>query len=176
MKEKFYVLSRLDEFYEFESWDELIREIHTIEMFRFGHNFNDTYRVDNPLVYRPVDFVVFDSLWRVVSVQSLINAVSNFTYKRRKYSRWAFEYRKEPVPRTGGGGRFHGSSVFRRRNKNKRAAIILNEDKDLFPNDDSGNRRTKLVKSWGDELSMRSRDKSWKRQNKIRKQWMKHIS
>lgn len=187
MQEKYYVLDSQNYHYEFNSWYDLIKELRRFDIRQIGHNFNDTWVELNPLLrdnklyprpaYNNVDFVVFDSLWRVIDKSILKEAFDKFEYRRRRWIRpRIFEFRKEPVPFTGGGGRFHGSSIFRKRHKNKSYAAKLEEYYDLFPNSGRMRDRKFLVKCWNDDLSMRCQDKSWKRQHKIKKQWMKHIS
>lgn len=178
MQEKYYVINSENEHYEFNSWYELIKELRRFDLYQIGHNFNDTYHIKKFKYDRlyskliKIDFIVFDSLWRVVDKSVIEKGFEDFVYRRRIFRPKFFEYRKEPVPHTGGGGRFYGHHIFRKRQKNKRAAVLLKEDQDLFPNDSSGNERVNLVKSWNDDLSMRCQDKSWKHNSKKRKQWM----
>ena len=180
MQNNYHVIDSAGEYYEFDSWYDLIKELRRFDLKQIGHNFNDSFCIKKfgyNYLYNErilVDFVVFDSLWRVVDKSTLKPAFENFVYQRKSIRWKVFEYRKEPVPWTGGGGRFHGS-IFRRRNRNKSYAAKLEEYYNLFPNSGRIRERKHLVKSWNDDLKMRCQDKGWKRQFKIKKQWMKHM-
>src|SRR6056297_1951057 len=123
--EKFYVLDQNNEYYEFKSWEKLIDWLYgyctcqrwgelIVDLKFIGHNFNDTYVNFSPLfkdgkiynrpVYHQIDFVIFDSIWRVISTNFLFDGIKkkhNAKTVRKRRCRGYFEYRKEPVPLTG---------------------------------------------------------------------------
>jgi len=193
---KFYVLNQNNKYYEFTSWEKLIDWLYgyctcqrwgelIVDLKFIGHNFNDTYvnlwpifkgeKIYGRPVYHPVDFVIFDSIWRVVSTNLLFEGIKkkhNAKTVRKRRRRKYFEYRKEPVPNTRKYKK--GSSICRSIRKNKSYAAKLEEYYHLFPNDSKMRDRKWLVKMWNDDLGMRTRDRSWKRQRKIKKQWQKN--
>jgi hypothetical protein len=45
----------------------------------------------------------------------------------------------------------------------------------MFPGDSRLRKRIKLSKMYGDEFGLKNMERSWKRQYKVRKQWMKKL-
>lgn len=194
--EKFYALNQRNEYYEFTSWDRLISWLYSfctkydskwgvvVDLQYIGHNFNDTYvklwpvfkdgRIYNRPTYYNVNFVIFDSDWRVINTDFLFDGIKQYDSKprKRRHIKRYFEYRKEPVPFA---GRWkNGSNIWRRIRKNKSYAAKLEEYYNLFPNDSKIRNRKLLVRCWDDDFGIRTQDKSWKRQRKIKKQWQKN--
>lgn len=187
---KYYALNQNNEYYEFHSWEDLIKWLYLSDLRFVGHNLNDTYVTFFPIFkngevfgkpkHHKVNYVIFDSIWRVVDKQTLVKGLEerhneNLRNKRPWRFRgrpFYFEYRREPVPGTSKWK--NGSDLWRSIRKNKSYAAKLEEYYHLFPNDAKMRDRKWLVKMWNDDLGMRTQDKSWKRQNKVKKQWQKN--
>ena len=176
--EKFYVLNKDNKYFEFNSWEDLLKEfkrtwkrkVPDLWFGNIGHNFNDSYIVSHfgyldSYERKLVDYVVFDSLWRVVRKEVLIEAVENYApeykYWRAKPKHYVFRY--DPIP-----------GIHRRGWYNYfRHPKTINEIKaNLYDEDASYGKRRWLPTSYDDvKIGDRWIKRSWKK-NKKRKQWM----
>ena len=166
---------------KFEDWWDLIRVIYNRDLIdSIGHNYNDTFtslEFGYNELYRKSysrNLIVYDSLWRVVHITDIRDALKKFDpdkKKRKINKRWAtyFEYRREPVPWISN----HHSHYWRYNvGRNKSYAAKLQEYRKMFPCDNTIGKAINLVKSWDDDLSHRHVEKCWKTQSKKKKQWM----
>lgn len=185
--ERFFVVDRNNKYYEFKSYEDLLkwmvpyfipnnyflpwdrRQESKGKIAQVGHNWNDS----------GINFIVFDSLWRVVSLKDLSTDVSKFKEKRDKeYNRSYREvylklykcrhlkigFRSSPVPRTGRYGHSHYYRRMKTTQELRRNCWELEFSR--------GKRRKKyLPDPWDDIPKARRGRYSWKNQKK-EKQWM----
>ena len=177
--EKFYVLNKDNKYFEFNSWEELVKEfrktwnrkIPDLWFGNIGHNFNDSYVIPPPfgrvIPYerKKVDYVIFDSQWRVVRKEELISAVESYepTYKYWRARRQPHVFRCDPVPgincsRWGSYFR-HPMTIGEIKANICDAEFVRGKRKWLPTSYDDVKRSDKFIK------------RSWKKQKK-RKQWM----
>jgi len=198
MKEKYYLLDQHNQYYEFNSWKNMITwlnyeiggydERKRKPIKSIGHNLNDTWCIDLPhyvngdfiiipqLYY--VNYVVYDCLWRVVDKRAIEEGLKKYiSYRKNRYKRRRTvyaEFRREPVPRT---GRCIKIRQYYRQNvkRNKSYTSKLLSYTNLFPSDSRMRELIWFTKSWNDDLSQRTHDRSWKHQTKCKKQWQKNL-
>ncbi len=143
--------------------DEIVKK--TISFLMGENDYNEIKRH----VYKRDLFVYDDD--RLINLHEIRESVAIFKPKVKKWVwyRDYFRYRYDPVPGIG----IYRYNRFRKVKRNKSYAAKLSEYVDLFPNDSSIKRSAFFVSKWDDDFSYRKTEKSWKRQSKKTKQWMK---
>lgn len=185
--ERFFVIDRNNKHYEFKSYEALLKWLAPYSTYNYyylpwdrreeakgkivqvGHNWNDSGK----------NFIVFDSLWRVLNIKELKVDVEKFKKEQDKKHNVSYKqefyklcksrhlnvgFRCAPVPHT----RHYGHSSYYRRMRTTQE-LRRNCWEPKFAR---GKRRKKyLSNAWDDLPKSRRARYSWKNQRK-EKQWM----
>lgn len=166
-QKKYYLIDRDNNYCEYDSFEHLIS---CIGIKGIGNNFNDTYTTTGwflEYIKHPVDYVVLDSMNRVVQTYILEEAIKEYSEKNpKKEYVWVPRsiscknypgFRYGPVPFT---GKVHGYGRYYRHPKTRQERIAnLYDDKFV-----RGKRKDKhLPTSWWDISRKDTYDRNWKR-------------
>ena len=189
--DKYYVVDKYGQYYEYSSFNELVDAFNFLGMRRIGNSFNDTYMSYSDYSYHygdgklperlPVEYVVLDYLNRVVQVEEIKKAYALHIYdkeliqQRRKLDRYYWRarlgknylgFRNGPVPSTGKPSNRYGELL--RKPKTTQEIRVNSCDSEGFARGRRG--KGYLPNHWSDILRSNYNNKSWKNSKKKR-QW-----